>query len=106
MVAMREHLNEKVRRGTKQVNIELGTLRMERDERDVQMILTCLKNWTPNMWHPNQPISNIATGKIASEAMTRNTLSLKERGKEAMREFIGRFTLSAENAFIECGTLL
>ena len=30
-------------------NTELGALRMERDERDVQMVLKCLKNWTPNM---------------------------------------------------------
>ena len=29
------------------VNTELGALRMKRDERDVQMILKCLKNWTP-----------------------------------------------------------
>ena len=60
------------------VNTELGALRMERDERDVQMILKCLKNWTPNMWHADQPTSNIATGKIATEAMNKNILSLKE----------------------------
>ena len=39
------------------------------------MILTCLKNWTPNTWHSDQPISNIATGKIATEAMGKNTAS-------------------------------
>ena len=48
------------------------------DERDAQMILTCLKNWTPTMQHSDQPISNIATGKIATEAMSKNTLSLKK----------------------------
>ena len=35
MVARREHLNEKVRKNAKDVNIELGALRIERDERDV-----------------------------------------------------------------------
>ena len=38
------NLNEKVRKNTKHVNIELGALRMERDERDVQMTLICLKH--------------------------------------------------------------
>ena len=60
------------------VNTELGALRMERDERDVQMILKCLKNWTPNMWHADQPTSNSATGKIVTETMNKNVLSLKE----------------------------
>ena len=45
------------------------------------------------MWHSDQPISNIATGKIATEVMSKNTLSLKERGHQAMSEFIKRFTL-------------
>ena len=78
MVAMREHLNEKVRKNRRDANIKLGALRMERDERNVQMILKCLKNWTPNMWHSHQPISNIATGKIATETISKNTLSLKD----------------------------
>ena len=78
MEAMREHLNEKVRKNIRDANIELGALRMERDERNVQMILKCLKNWTPNMWHSHQPISNIATGKIATETISKNTLSLKD----------------------------
>ena len=78
MVAMREYLNKKFRKNTKDVNIELVTLRMERNVRDVQMILKCLRNWILNMWHSDQPISNIATGKTATEAMSKNTLSLKE----------------------------
>ena len=65
---------------------------MKRDERDLQIILTFLKNWTPNMWHSDQPISNIATGKITTEAMSKNILSLKERGQQATTEFIGRFS--------------
>ena len=34
----------KVRKNTKHVNIKLDTLRMERNKRDVQIILTSLKN--------------------------------------------------------------
>ena len=45
------------------------------------------------MWHADQPISNNATGKIATEAMSKNTLSIKERGQQAMSGFIERFTL-------------
>ena len=85
--------SEKVWKNTKHVNIELGTLRKERD---VQMILKCLKNWTPNIWHSDQPISNIATGKTVREAMRENTLSLKEWGHQAMSEIIERFTLSED----------
>ena len=50
---------------------------MERNERDVQMILKCIKNCTPNIWHSDQPISNTATGKTVTEVMRKNTLSLK-----------------------------
>ena len=78
-------------KNTKHVTIELGALRMERDKRHVQMILACLKNWTPTMWHSDQPISNIATGKIAAEAMSKNTLSLKERGQQATSEITGGY---------------
>ena len=35
IVAMWEHLNEKVRKNTKDANIELRALKIERDERDV-----------------------------------------------------------------------
>ena len=66
---------------------------MERDKRDVQIIVTCQRNWTPNMWHSDQPINNIATGIITTEAMSKNTFSLKERGQQPVTEFIGRFTL-------------
>ena len=64
---MRERLNEKVQQNKKEVNIELSALRMERDERDEHMIPKCLKNWASNMGHSDQPISNIATGKIADK---------------------------------------
>ena len=33
MVAIQEHLNEKVLKNTKHVNIELGTVRIEIDDR-------------------------------------------------------------------------
>ena len=70
---------------------------MERDERDVLMILSCLRNWVPNLWQPDQKITNIATGKIATEEMTKNVLSVRERGKEAMDMFIKRFTTSEDD---------
>ena len=38
MVAMGERINEKFRKKSKNVNIELGALRMERGERDVQIM--------------------------------------------------------------------
>ena len=50
------------------------------------------------MWNSDQVISNIATGKIATEAMRKNTSSLKEQGQQAIGEFIGRFTLLEDTA--------
>ena len=51
------------------------------------------ENWTPNMWHSNQPISNIATGKMAKETIRKKILSLKETGQETINEFIAKYTL-------------
>ena len=70
---------------------------MEREERDVLMILSCLRNGVPNLWQPDQKITNIATGKIATEEMTKNVLSVRGRGKEAMDMFIKRFTTSEDD---------
>ena len=50
------------------------------------------------MWNSDQVISNIATGKIATEAMRKNTSSLMEQGQQAIGEFIGRFTLLEDTA--------
>ena len=97
MVAMRERLNKKIKKNTKHVNVELGKSRMERDERDVLMILSCVRNWVPNLWQPDQKITNIATRKIATEEMTKNALSVRKRGKEAMDMFIKRFTTSEDD---------
>lgn len=66
MLAVWKHLNEKVWKYAKHVNIELGALTVERYEQDVQIILTYLKNWTLNIWHSDHPISNTATGSIAT----------------------------------------
>ena len=45
------------------------------------------------MWHSNQPINNIATGKMAKERMSKSRLNLKERGQKRVSEFIGKYTL-------------
>ena len=38
------------------------------------------KNWTPNIWHLDQPISNIAIRKIATETMSKKSMSIKSQG--------------------------
>ena len=88
MAAIREHVSRKIQGNTKQKNIELGRSRIEWDERDIPMILSSLSNWVPDMWEPSQPICNIATEKIASNEMTKDALSIKEKGKLDMEHFV------------------
>ena len=104
MVAMQVHLNENVRKNTKNVNIELGALKTERYEKDVQMILTCLKNWTPNMWYleqdtkyavfrsTNQQYCNRKNSQRGDEQKHIKSQERKEDSKQ-FSQFIGRFTL-------------
>ena len=47
MVAMREHLNKKIRKNVNESRVELGAARMKRDERDVRNIKSCLDTWLP-----------------------------------------------------------
>ena len=70
---------------------------MERDERDVLIIFSCLRIWVPNLWQPDQKITNIATRKIATEGTTKNVLSVREGGNEAMDMFIKRFITSGDD---------
>ena len=93
MVAMREHLNKNIRKNVKESHVEqLGVARMKRDERDVRNIKSCLDTWLPQLWNPDQSITNIATGVVATKEMTNDTVDMKERGTIARDEFINRFT--------------
>ena len=42
IVALREHLNKKIKKNAKERHVELSTTRIERDEEDVRNIITCI----------------------------------------------------------------
>ena len=65
---------------------------MQRDERDVCMIKSCLERRLPDMWDPTKRNTNLATGVTADEEMTCDTLDIKEEGKVARDKFIESIT--------------
>lgn len=91
IVALREHQNKKIHKKTKQTHVDLGSGRIERDEHDVANIKTCITAWLPELWKNDHPITNFATGEIATAEMTSNILDLQKRGEVARDEFISRF---------------
>ena len=42
IVVLREHLNKKIKKKAKERHVELGTVRIERDEEYVRNIITCI----------------------------------------------------------------
>ena len=87
-----EHLKKKIKMNAKERHIELGTARIERDEEDVRNIITSIVAWIPELWEKGHPITNFATGGIATDDMKDDIIDLKERGEIARDEFVGRFT--------------
>ena len=67
MVALREHMDNKLGIET----VELGAGPMQREERDVCMIKSCLERRLPDMLDPTKRITKLATGVTADEEMTR-----------------------------------
>ena len=89
-------MDNKLGKETGNKHIELGAGRMQRDERDVCMIKSCLERRLSDMWDPTKRITNLATGVTADEEMTRDTLDIKEKGEVARDKFIESIT-SIEN---------
>ena len=65
---------------------------MERDEENARNIRTCIDAWVPELWKSGHPITNFATGEIATDEMKDDIIDLKKRGEIARDEFIERFT--------------
>ena len=72
LAALKQHLVEHAK-GTKAKHVEPGSKRMQQDGDAVVITLAGLQAWVPNMWSPNQPLINIATGVIAPAEMTQRT---------------------------------
>ena len=92
MSALRENQSKKVRTKQRNQHEDLRSKKKERDEEKVRCVLNCLQNWVPEMWEQSHPITNISTGEIATENMTKEMKSAKRKGEDARDEFISRFT--------------
>ena len=79
IVALREHLNKKILNKTKERHVDLGTARIEQDEGVVRNIITCIDAWLSELWEKGHPITNFATGEIATDGMKDDIIDLKER---------------------------
>ena len=55
----------------------LNAKKKEGDENKVRCTLNCLLNWVPGMWEITHPITNIATGEVATEPLTKEIQSAK-----------------------------
>ena len=89
---MREHQDNITRQHRVSKHIELGSMRIIRDETDVYMIQNCIISWIPDLWAPTQPMVNFATGQQASPEIIENFKTIQLRGAEAFQEFLSRFT--------------
>ena len=72
MVALREHLDALIKTRSWNKHVDLGRKRMLSDKNDVATLSDCLTEWMPNLWNPDQPLVNIATGQKASDEMVEN----------------------------------
>ena len=90
--ALREHQNKKIKKKTMQKYVKLDPGRMERDKADVRNIRTCIDTWVPDLWKHGHPMTNFASGEIATDEMVNDIIDLKNRGEVARDEFIQRFT--------------
>ena len=61
---------------------------MEHHEADVRNIRTCINTWLPDLRQHGHPITNFASGEIATDEMINDSIDLKNTGEVARNEFI------------------
>ena len=62
MAALREKLDQVIRRRTSSGRVDLGRKRLLSDEQDYETFASCLFEWIPKIWENDQPIINLANG--------------------------------------------
>ena len=92
MAAMREKMDQKIRKKTKRKHADLGLSRIRRDMHDVGHIKSTIDSWLPQLWSSDTPITNISSGMKATEEMRDDIVDIKQRGETARDEFMRRFT--------------
>ena len=61
---------------------------MEHDEEDARNIRTCIDIWFSDLRKHGHPITNFASGEIATKEMINDIIDLKNRGEVADDKFI------------------
>lgn len=81
MAALKHHLDSKKKKASANAqHVELGPMRMQKDELAVRRIIEGLQAWVPNPWSPSQPLINISTGGvIATDEMVKNVRGTEVR---------------------------
>ena len=90
MSAIKEHMDLKIEKRKSDFHVELGTRRKEKDESDVCLIVEILDEWVPDLYSKGKPLTNIAKGYPATEALVSNTKSLMCRGEKERNAFFSR----------------
>ena len=62
-----------------QKHVEVSHGRMERDEADIRNIQICIDTLLQNLWKHGYPISNFASGEIATEKIINDIIDSKNR---------------------------
>ena len=97
LAALKQHLHLKTGRKLKCYEIELGKARKEKDEEDVKILYIELEHGHQKYGtKTNQQIVSFHSGKLASAEMSKNVLTSRKRGENAMSDFISRFTSTGE----------
>ena len=97
LAALKLHLDEKTKLGQGWKHVELGALRIAKDEEHVERVASGLIVWVPDIWKNSQQLVNISSGEIAPDEMKHNVLNAHQHGKRAFKDFLNRFTEDSEN---------
>ena len=62
MTALREKLDQVIRKRTSSSHVDLGRKRLSSDKQDVETLASCLFQWIPKIWENGQPNINLPTG--------------------------------------------
>ena len=90
LCALKEHLDDKIRKNKTSVHAECGKRRIRKDEKDVRPVVAGLMSWVPNLYTPNQELHNITAGVPASDQLVSNAKTVRSRGEARREEFFHR----------------
>lgn len=79
---------------------EQGSLRMKRDEDDVERVREVIINWQ-NPFETTEELTSISTGKLASDTTKLDLVTAKARGSDAFASFVEARVISGSQDFFD-----